>query len=859
YDLLDAWEAMEFQAQGMVNLRDIRHSTASLSHIQFGSLDANNQLRMPYAIKPAGLSKEQIIEEFGSIAAWEASYRDDGTGSWSRSAYYQMLADGYSEEEARRGSNWYDLITRTGKVQNHQLSLSGGSNKGAYAMSIACTSREGTVIASRFDRYSLRANTTFVPNRWLAIGQNTNLAIIELAGERGIQSDESVFARTYTIQPWVPVKNIGGDWAGSQAPEGGRDISALNAATNRKDDWSRSFKGQSSVFAELKPAIEGFTLKTQYSATLDGAWDLTFNERTIMSNKEGTADNSLNEAADYLLNWQWTNTVTYIRKFNADHNMSVVIGSEALSQNNGRHITGSRIRYLFENNPDTWILDNGAPFGKDNSGYMHSRSTMFGIFGRADYSFRGIYLATLTIRRDASSRFAAKNRWGTFPSASLGWRISDEDFMTPARTWMNDLKLRAGYGTTGNSNIGAYNYAYRYSTGDNYLYPVTGDDMDVSAGYALHYLGDSDTKWETTRMLNTGFDATLLKNRLSLSADWYIKKTTDMLVPANYSALAGNAVKPQINIGDMENVGAEIGVAWQDKVDNLRYSVNANLSTYRNKVTKLGSSDLFFDTRLPKVNITTEGQPVGMFFGYKVTGIYQNEDDVLNFKNSKKQPVLPFAVADAKDLNPEAWVGRYKIEDVNGDGKINAEDRTIIGNPHPDFTGGMNIGAAYKNLDLSASFYFSAGNDLFMQYMHYTHFGALQSNYSRDRRDNSWHPVNNPFGIYPLWATSAGEGTEAANESNSTYVADGSYLRMQTLTIGYSLPERWMNAIGIEKIRLYGQLSNAFTWTRYPGLDPEVRSVNPEDTSQSFDRNKGVDYGSYGVPRQWILGVDISF
>lgn len=856
FDVLDAWEAMEFQAQGLVNLRDVRHVTTGLSHTQFGSLDANDRLTMPYAIKPAGLSKEQVIAQFGSLEAWKASYRDNGANSWSRSAYYQMLEDGYSEEEARKGTDWYDEVVQTGLIQQHQISVLGGGEKGSYSMALGYMTREGTIKSSYFDRYSLRINATFIPNKYFTIGQNTNLSAMEFGGERGRQADDNVFAKTYTIQPWVPVRNIGGDFAGSQAPEGGRDISAVNLVENAKDDWNRVFRGQTAVFAELKP-IQGLSIRTQMSARLSGSWRRTFNERTIMANKEGSANNNLEEEADWRLHWQWTNTATYTRTFHEDHKLTAVLGTEAMSMDIGRRMEARRLDYIFENEPNTWILNNGSSSNMYNEGNMHPHTTMFGLFGRVDYAYQGKYLTTITVRRDASSKFGQNNRWGTFPSISVGWRISDEKFMEKTRLWLDDLKLRAGYGTTGNSNIGAYNYAFQYATGNGYLYSITGSDTEVNTGYAISNLGDPDAKWETTRMLNVGFDATLFHNRMTASFDYYTKKTTDMLVKANWSALAGNATKPKINIGDMENRGMDFSIGWRDEANDFRYSVNANISTYKNKVVKLGSSDIFNDTRLSKINITTVGQPVGMFYGYQIDGIYKSADEVRNYTNGNGQPVLPYAVSNTDDLRPDDWIGRYKIRDINNDGRITAEDRTIIGNPHPDFTGGINLSLGYKNWDVSTYMYFSVGNDIYKHYMYYTHYGALQSNYSKDRRDNSWDPVNNPDGIYPLWATATGEGTEAANESNSMYVADGSYLRMQTLTLGYTLPKSLLNKIKFESIRLYAQVSNVFTLTGYSGLDPEIRSYG--DDNGSADMRKGIDYGSYGMPRQFIFGVHVAF
>lgn len=855
YDVLNGWEAMEFQAQGLVNLRDIRGVTTGLSHEQFGSLDANDQLTMPYAIKPSGLSKEQVISRFGSIENWKASYKPNGADSWTRSAYYQMLEDGYSEEEARKGTDWYNEVVQTGFVQDHQLSVMGGSDKGAYSMSVGYTNYEGTLKSSYFERYSLRANTTFNPTKYLTIGQNTNLSAMEMGGDRGEGGENSVYAKTYTMQSWVPIYNIGGDYAGSQAPLGGRDVSSVYQAHEQKNNWNRFFRGQAAIFAELKP-IEGLRIRSQFSTRLNGRWSREFLPVTIMGNKEGRSSNQLTERAQWWLHWQWTNTATYTKTFNDDHTMTIVVGSEALSEDIGRELMARRKDYTFENDPNTWIINNGSVATAEAEGKMNNHTTMFGLFGRGDYSYRGKYLATVTVRRDASSKFGKNNRWGTFPSFSAGWRISDESFFESQRNWLDDLKIRAGYGTTGNSNIGAYNYAFQYATGTKYSYDITGSDTSLRDGYLIGNLGDPNAKWETNRMLNVGFDATLLNNRLTLGFDWYTRKTTDMLVPANWSALAGTADKPNINIGDMENKGVDFSIGWRDKVGDFRYDINANITMYKNKVIKLGSADIPHDTRLSAVSITTEGQPVGMFYGYQVEDVYKSVEDVMNFRDSNGNTIVPYGVADLNSLDPESFIGRYKLADVNGDGRITADDRTFIGNPHPDFTGGLNISMSYKNWDLSTYLYFSVGNDLFKHYMFYTHYGALQSNYSKDRRDNSWHPTLNPNGKYPLWATSTNEGAEAGNQSNSMYIEDGSYMRMQTLTVGYSLPKSVLNFLKLERIRLYAQVSNVFTLTKYPGLDPEVRSIRD---GRSSDINKGIDFGSYGMPRQFLLGLNVSF
>ena len=362
-------------------------------------------------------------------------------------------------------------------------------------------------------------------------------------------------------------------------------------------------------------------------------------------------------------------------------------------------------------------------------------------------------------------------------------------------------------------------------------------------------------------MFNAGFDITAFNQRLTANFDYYIKKTSDMLIDANWSALAGAADKPKVNIGDMTNKGVDLNITWNDKIGEVGYSVGVNLSHYKNRLDEIGTdAGIFTGTRISNMNVLMKGHAIGEFHGYQLDGIYKSEEEVRNYKNDAGGTVLPYGTSDASTLNAANYVGQFKVKDVNNDGKIDADDRTIIGNPHPDLTGGFNISLTWRDFDLSTYMYYSIGNDLYKHYEYYTMFGNLQSNYSKDRLAKSWDPVNNPNGIYPLWTTTSTEGPEAGNESNSNYVQDGSYLRMQTLTLGYSLPKKLLKKIGFEKIRVYGQISNVFTITGYDGLDPEVRShTSFENEYVSSDMNKGIDYGSYGMPRQFLMGVNVTF
>ena len=850
FNMLDAWESMEFVGYGMQNAHNYRAIPISaLVDAQFG---AYGNLTMPYAILPAGLSQQDIINQFGSIEAWEAAYESNGSNAYSRSAYYQMLKDGYSEAEARKGTDWYKEIMRTGTVQNHEISLQGGGDKGMYSVSLGYSNFDGTVKNSSFERYTLRSNATFNPSKHFSIGENVNLSAMNITGERGGSwQDQNALALVYMTQPWVPVYNVGGEFAGSTALNGGRSVSAAAMVARAKGDWTRNAAIQAAVFAELKdPWIEGLSLRTQFSTRLNGGWSISMSERNNMDNKEGNSFNSFSESGNWNLTWQWTNTATYTKSI-GEHKFTVVAGMEAIKSGIGRSMSGSRRNYTFESDPNTWTLSNGASDYQTNSSSYQTLTTMYGLFARGDYSFKDKYLATVTVRRDASSKFSSNHRWGTFPSISLGWRISSEPFMKNA-SFINDLKLRAGYGSSGNSNIGAYNWAYQYVTGVAdwsyvYNYPVDGSDSSASTGYGIGSLGDVDARWETTKMLNAGFDLTAFDYRLTSGFDFYIKTTDDMLVPANFSSQASQATKPNMNIGSMKNVGIDFNLGWKDKIGDFGYDLSMNLSWYKNKVTKLGSSSIYGShNRISNTNITTVGQPIGMFYGYQVDGIYTSVEDVMNYG------AIPYGESELTQDVAQNWVGRYKFLDVNGDHVIDAEDRTFIGNPHPDLTGGFNVGLTWKNWDMSTYLYFSLGNELFKAYEYFTMYGGLGAAYSTRRRDLSWDPSTNPTGTYPMWAGTSYDGAENTSVSHSNYIEDGSYLRMQTLTLGYSLPHKVTSLIGgLQKVRFYLQASNLFTITKYSGLDPEVMPAS--------DISKGIDSGAYGMPRQFLLGVNVQF
>ncbi|MCF0160033.1 MAG: TonB-dependent receptor [Bacteroidaceae bacterium] len=849
FHMLGAWDHMAALKQADDNRVNVRGLASNGETGEMPYL-ANPKYTLEAAATAAGIAytpdmvnssaaRKPLLDYFTN------NYQADGANSYALTSYYYIKDIlGGSEEEARQGTDWWKYATQTGISHNHELSMQGGGDKGMYAVSFGYTNREGALKGSSFERYNLRLNSTFNPTKHFTIGVNSNLALMTFRGERGSMADTSTFGQTYTASSMIAPYTLSGQFAGARGGWG-RDNTALSSVMNANGDWNRNFRMQTSGFVEIKdPWIKGLSIRSQLAVTLNGGWGRTFSERSVEWNPEGSTTNSLNENANWTFSWQWTNTATYKHSFNGGHDLTVMIGTEALRNGLGHSISGSRSDYAFPKDQNTWTLNNGSVASTSLSGTRNEMYTMFGLFARADYSYNGKYLVTATIRRDASSRFAAANRWGTFPSVSVGWRVSDEKFLSKAHeTWLDDLKLRAGYGTTGNSNIGNYNYAFQYGTGDRYSYAYTG--MGLTAGFVQTVMGETNTKWETVKMFNVGVDLTAFNNRLTFNGDFYIKTTSDMLVGADWTKLAGSGSMPMVNIGNMKNTGIDVTLGWRDKIGQVGYNVSLTASWYKNKVTKLGSGSLFSgDNRIgSESSITTVGQPIGMFYGYVVDGIYQNEEQVINGPT-------PFGVADGavRDV-AKTWVGNYIYKDLNNDGKIDVNDRTYIGNPHPDLTGGINIGLTWKNFDLGTYMYYSIGNDILKAYEAHTMWGMIGFAYSYDRLNRAWHPTQNPTGDLPLFVGTEG-GTNVM--TNSKYVEKGSYLRMQTLTLGYTLPKKFTNKLTLSKIRVYAQLGNVFTLTSYSGLDPEV-------TSFGNDRRTGVDYGNYGVPRQYLFGVNVDF
>jgi TonB-linked SusC/RagA family outer membrane protein len=462
-----------------------------------------------------------------------------------------------------------------------------------------------------------------------------------------------------------------------------------------------------------------------------------------------------------------------------------------------------------------------------------------------DYAYNDKYLFGATLRRDGSSVFGSDKRYGVFPSFSLGWRVSDEAFMKGI-SFINDLKLKGSYGILGSqSNVDPNNAYSLYSSGfATSYYDITGSSNSAQQGFMQSRIGNSSTGWEQDKISNFGFEATVLDNKLYVSVERYKKSINGLLFPLPLPTSAGNATPPTVNIGDIANKGWDISATYRGEItSDLHFSIGANITTYKNEVVHIPDPGYFDIT--PSSSLigalvrNQEGHPVGSFFGYQVVGLFRDADDV------SKSPA-----------QTDAAPGRFKYEDVNGDGQITPDDRTFFGNPNPKFTYGLNLGFTFRSFDLAAVFYGSQGNDVVNMTRYYTDFystsngGLAKSNVVKD----AWTPDNQNAKV-PVLEYSGSFSSNGA--FNSYYKEDGSFLKMRSLIIGYTVNPGILQNLRISKIRVYLQGANLFTITKYTGLDPELGGLlSGSQASSAF----GIDYANYpNNQRSFLLGASITF
>ncbi|MGI9543075.1 MAG: SusC/RagA family TonB-linked outer membrane protein, partial [Cyclobacteriaceae bacterium] len=684
---------------------------------------------------------------------------------------------------------------------------------------------------------------------WLRVGENVNLTYSEREGEDPDNINQNVngsFANVWRMPGIIPVLDERGNFAGTQGDQLGNAENPVAFLSRAKDDKMRRFRAFGSFFVEVQP-IENLFIKTLVGIDYNQRNESRFTFPDPESS-ESTTSNSVEEFSDFASTVSWTNTATYEKSFSTDHSFRFLVGTELIKQS--RRETQARRNDLFTTDVDFRFLDVGTS-SVTNRGFG-VQNTLLSYFGKIDYDYQDRYLVSFTIRRDGSSIFPENNRWGTFPAVGLGWRISEEAFMGNL-AFINNLKIRAGWGQLGNQNIPDKNAALTFFTSDLLFssYAIGGSNNSAVVGFDNIKRGNPNVEWETTETLNFGFDASLLDNRIDLSFEWFDRDTKDMLIDIPQPGTAGVSQNAFFNVGEVQNQGIELGINYNSSNNSLlTYSIGGNISTYNNEVTVLDPANpgTFFRggnaRSLDNISRTQVGQPIASFHGFIIDGIFQNDGEV-------------DAHADQTGARP----GTFRFRDVNGDDVINDEDRTFIGNPHPDFTYGLNVNVGYKNFELDLFFQGVQGNDIFNFMKWFTDFNNFQGNRST-RILNAWSPEN-PNGEVPLLSDNR---PTAESQESTYYIEDGSYFRAKNIQLSYNLPESILERFGLANARVYLQAKNLFTVTGYDGLEPELSLQRFDDSADptnvlNRERNRdiGIDRGALPIPQTFLVGVNLGF
>lgn len=741
----------------------------------------------------------------------------------------------------KTGTNWLEEIFQTAPIQNHQLGVSGGSEGGRYAMSLNYFNQDGIMKYTGFKRYSLRANTEFNVNKRIRVGQNFQAAYGERIGQpNGNNAESNPTSFAYRIQPIIPVYDVAGNFAGTRGGDLDNANNPVALLYRNKDNKQKEVRLFGNAFAEVD-ILKNLTARTSFGIDYNL---FNFNNYTIrdIESAEARGSNSLQTNNSYEYTWTWYNTLTYNLALGDRHRFNVIAGTEAI-KNYFESFDASRTNFAVDDIENRY-LSAGTGVQTNNGGASNWR--LASEFAKINYALDDKYLVDLTVRRDRSSRFAQEFRTAVFPAASVGWRLSKEAFLQPL-TFIDDLKLRAGWGQTGNQEIGNYNSFTQFSTNPiTSFYDINGTRTSALPGYELTQFGNAKAKWETTTSLNIGFDATLLKNRLTVGFDWYNRTTSDMLFPVSAPLTQGVATNPFLNIGSMRNRGVDLMINYGDKIGTrgLTYNIGANFSTYRNTVTKTtgDASTQYFginDERIQNFVVTQQNYPISSFFGYTIDGIFQTNEE------AKAHPVQ-FGNAASENV-----AGRFKYRDVNGDGVINTQDLSIIGNPHPKFTYGLNVSLNYKDFGLTVFGQGVEGNDIFNYTKYWTDFPTFAGNRSTRMLYQSWQPGKTDA-ILPQLRSS----DQVSIQPSTYYLEKGSYFRMKNIQFTYRLPQALLSRLNLGATSFYVQGQNLFTFTKYSGMDPEI---NLRSYSAGNDRQIGVDGGSYPVAKTVLVGLNLSF
>ena len=777
---------------------------------------------------------------------------NDGRNQTNNLGTFGLSESDYAYENSNRiitpgsaGTNWWDAIFGTGITQDYNIAVRGGGTGNRYNVSFNYFDQEGTAAYNTYQRGTIRLNTEFDIGR-VTIGENIAFTLQETIG--GLAGDGlgegSIIGKNILSQPVVPVRDIGGNFASGKTTGLGNNTNPLKIAWAGRQNPSRSVTAFGNAFARVN-LMDNLVANTRFGFNVSQGSFRGYSMRTP-ENSEPTLTDGFFELQNQFTEWTWSNTLNYINTFDGGHNVNVLLGQEA-NQSVFRQIEGNIGQLVTSDINARYIQDAvGNPATKNVSSFGGVGS-LLSFFGKIDYNFGERYHLSATVRQDGSSRLGPNNRWGTFPAFSAGWRISNESFMQD-NTFFSNIMLRAGWGVTGNQALpgGAAFDRFGASTG-NTFYDIRGTGSSLVTGYRQTDLGNPDLKWEEVESVNVGLDLEFFEGRFNFVVDVYQRDTDNLLFRPAIPATASLASPPFVNIGKMRNTGFDISLGYRnDFTRDLSVSINLNGSHYKNEIVRIDGEQEFFNgpvgARFGNPVRNQLGYPIGSFFGLKTDGIFANASEVA--AHAQQDGAAP---------------GRFRFVDTNGDGVINASDRTIIGDPHPDFVAGLDLGVQFRNWDVNANFFGTFGNDIFDIQQEFYVFRNFNTNVRRDLLTKSAVVENGQVtnlgnAIYPQL-----DMTDTFSRQYSDFwVKDGSHVRLRTLQVGYSFAPNTLP--GFRNLRVYVMGENLFTITNYPGLDPSLPAISASSGGVDVrDQARGLDRGSYPTNRTLSFGISATF
>ena len=722
------------------------------------------------------------------------------------------------------GTDWQDVLFKTANTHNVQVSASGGTEKTQFMFSAGYLDSEGVVENTEYKRMNLRSNIRHQFTDRLSAGLNVSYArtTSQMFGANGKSDAVSMALQS---DPLFPVVNEVGTYSH-------RDPNSIWYAfqpysfqlwhpyiyTRESENEKIGNNVLANIFLDYK-IIPDLTFRTSFGANVDGQFYRDYRNKGQKYGHEQYRQAEANERNQDVFNWVWENTLNY-SKVIGNHSFTGLLGYTAQKQ----RIDNSQMTGTGFANDLVKTMNAATTF----SGISSTRNewSMISYLARATYSYKGKYLASAAIRADGCSRFGADNRWGYFPSASLAWRMSEEDFMAGASNWLDNMKLRVSYGVTGNNQIANYG-AIGLLGYDNYVF----DGQLVSGMYSSNF-ADKNLGWEKTGQVNVGLDASFFGSRLNVTFDYYYSKTKDLLLNVPIPGITGYT-STLTNIGELENRGMELQISSRNLTGDFKWNTDFNISGNRNKVLKLGNNNAPITMSNNSCHILIEvGQPLGNYYGYRYEGVIMSEAELSQY------PVFKGSEA-----------GDPRIADVNGDKKVDSDDRTIIGNYQPDFTWGLTNTFLYKGFDLSIMLTGSEGGEIMNQQSRFTLIGRANRGVYQ-RASNFWKSEADPG---DGWHYKPRDGESSMqNQCSSYWVEDGSFVRIKNIRLGYTLPNKLTQKLGLSTVKVYLNVENVHVFSDYTNYDPEGSSFQTGVFA-------GFDYGAFPNPRVWTMGINLNF